>query len=667
MSRLFEPVKNATITWIEGWPYASAYDEFYCSATYGVQEAQEVFIEGNRLVERWTTLSASRFVIGEIGFGTGLNFLLAWSAWERVAPEGSRLHVISSEKHPLSRGDLGQCLALWPALAEYATALLDAYPVLTPGYHRLVFSGGRVVLDLMLGDPLACHQDRLLCGSVEIEQELRRDHVDAWFLDGFSPDIDSDMWSDALFAMLFQLSNKSTTLSAPTTEGRVTQALALAGFEVDERPVHDKKTEMLVACVGTPLKPTPLKCKTPWHVAPVKRIKAQHRQAIVIGAGLSGCLTAHALAQRGWQVRVLEKQSAVGQGASGNHHSILFPNVSAYRAPMTELMLSAFLYASRFYRQYLKYLPMADFSGILQLVRDQKTAQTQMDLAAWLLAYPELGRCVDAAEASELSGVDVLSGGIYIPMAGWVDSPALCERLVQHPRIEVLTNMDPKSLQQTSLGHWHVAGYEANVVVITTGYAANQFPQTKHLEIQSVRGQMTGVQASQYSQALQIPLCGDGHILPHVNGFHAIGATFSKDCQDGRCLSQDDDENHIKIKALSACLELSKTVVSHWAGIRGTTSDHLPIVGPVADAPSFSEVFARLGGDANRWIPSGGTYLNGLYIATGFGSRGLTTIPLCVEYLASLINHEPSPLPQSLVQAISPARFLHRDLCRNKK
>ena len=667
MSRLFEPLQNATITWIEGWPYASAYDESYCSATYGVQEAQEVFIEGNRLVERWTTLSVPRFVIGEIGFGFGLNFLLAWSAWERAAPEDSRLHVISCEKHPLSRIDLGQCLALWPALDEYAAALLAAYPVLTPGYHRLVFAGGRVVLDLMLGDPLVCYQDRLLCGSVALEQELRRDHVDAWFLDGFSPENDPGMWSDVLFATLFQLSNTSTTLSASTTSGKVIQALGSAGFEVDKRSVYDKKTEMLVACVGSPHKPRPLKRKTPWHVAPAKRINAQRRQAIVIGAGLSGCLTAHALAQRGFQVRVLEKQSAVGQGASGNHRCILFPNVSAYRAPMTELMLSAFLYASRFYREYLKHLPMADFSGILQLVRDQKTAQTKMDLAAWLLAYPELGRCVDAVEASELSGVDVLSGGIYIPMAGWVDSPALCERLVQHPRIEVLTNMEPKSLQKTSLGHWHVAGYEANVVVITTGYATNQFPQTTHLEIQSVRGQMTGVQASQYSQALQIPLCGDGHILPHANGIHAIGATFSKDCQNGRCLSQDDDENHVKINALPARLDLSQTVVSHWAGIRATTSDHLPIVGPVADEPSFSEVFARLGGDANRWIPSAGTYLDGLYIATGFGSRGLTTIPLCVEFLASLINHEPSPLSQSLAQAISPARFLHRDLCRNKK
>ncbi len=658
----FEPIQTAVITWVDGLPYANAYEDIYFSVDNGLQEAMHVFIEGNRLVERWQALSSPRFVIGETGFGTGLNFLLAWSVWDRVAPPDARLHFISCEKHPLSLSDLQQCLALWPTLADYAAALLDAYPVLTPGYHRLIFAEGRVTLDLMLGDALGCYQDRLLCGDLKLEQELRRDYVDAWFLDGFSPNKNPEMWSDALYATLFQLSKQGTTFSTFSAAGMVKQALRSAGFEVNKRPGYGKKREMLVGFVGTPPTQTSIKRKTPWHVALPQHIK--HQQAIVIGAGLSGCFTAYALAQRGWQVRLLDQQSTVGQGASGNHRSILFPNVSAYRAPITELMLSAFLYASRFYQQYIKRWPVGDFSGILQLIREQKTEQTQADLAAWLLAYPELGQCVDAATASDLSGVDVSSGGIFIPMAGWIDSPALCERLIQHPGIQLFPNTDVQSLEHISSDHWHVAGHDASVVVIANGHTANRFSQTKHLDIQSLRGQMTGIQASQKSRELRIPLCGEGHILPHTNGIHAIGATFGKDFQDTGCLSSDDDENYSKINTLSAQLELSNRVLSHWAAVRGAAIDHLPFVGPVADATLFSETFASLSGDAKRWIPSGGAYLNGLYIASGFGARGLTTIPLSAEYLASLINHEPSPLPQHLVQAVSPARFLHRNILR---
>lgn len=662
MSTPFTPIQTALITWNDGLPYANTYADIYFSAENGLQEAMHVYIDGNRLVERWKALSCSRFVIGETGFGTGLNFLLAWSVWERVAPVDARLHFISCEKHPLSFTDLQKSLALWPSLSNYAAALLDVYPVLTPGYHRLVFAEGRVTLDLMLGDALSCYQDRLLCGEHELEQELRRDYVDAWFLDGFSPNKNPEMWSDALCATLFQLSKQCTTFSTFSAAGMVKQALCAAGFVVNKRPGHGQKREMLAGFVGTTSNQTSIKRKTPWHVAPVQPIKQQ--QAIVIGAGLAGCFTAYALAQRGWQVRLLDKQSSFGQGASGNHRSILFPNLSAYRAPITELMLTAFLYASRFYQQCIKDWPVGDFSGILQLIRENKTEQTQVDLSAWLRAYPELGQLVDAEAASDLSGIDVASGGIFIPLAGWIDMPALCERLIQHPGIQFFPNTEIQSLEKDACGRWCVAEHAAEVMIIANGYAANQFSQTKHLDIQALRGQMTGIQASQQSRQLKMPLCGDGHILPQTNGIHAIGATFGKNVHEEECLPGDDDDNYAKINALSAHLELSNTVVSHWAGIRGAALDHMPFVGPVADAALFSETFAPLARDANRWIPSEGAYFGGLYVATGFGARGLTTIPLCAEYLASLINHEPSPLSQKLVQAVSPARFLHRNILR---
>ena len=671
MSTPFEPINTADIAWVEGLPYANRYEDIYFSAENGLHEAMHVFIEGNQLIERWKRLTPEdheRFVIGETGFGTGLNFLLAWSVWDRVAPKSTRLHFISCEKHPLTSKDLKQSLALWPELAKYAQALLASYPLLTPGYHRLEWDEGRVTLDLMLGDALTCYQERLLCGDERLEADLRRDWVDAWFLDGFSPSKNPDMWSEALFATLFQLSKIGTTLSTFSAAGMVKSGLKQAGFEVNKRPGHGQKRDMLIA-VKQVIDPKPesfvrtIKRKTPWHVPLPKRIK--NKQAIVIGAGLAGCCMAYALARRGWQVRVLDNQSAAGLGASGNQRAILFPNLSAYRAPLTALMLSGFLYASRFYQTCIQQWPIGNFSGILQLIREKKSDHSQADLAKWLSAYPELGRFVDPEQASELTGVAVHSAGLFIPMAGWIDSPALCMHVLQMPGIQFFPNTVVQSLDVDPAGEWHVEGHSAEVVIVANGYQANQLALTKYLAIKPIRGQMTGVHTSSTSRGLNIPLCGEGHILPMKDNQHAIGATFGLGSSDHRCLPHEDEINFAKINSLPAHLGLSKTILSHWSGVRGAAQDHLPLVGPVAKAALFTENYRSLKSNPNRWIPSAGQYYPGLYIAAGFGARGLTTIPLCTDYLAGFINHEPSHLPQDLVQAISPARFLLRGLFRS--
>lgn len=633
MSTPFKPVQIANRSWVE--------------------KPLSAQLDAHRLIERWASLTTPVFVVGETGFGSGVNFLLAWSIWDKIAPPDAHLYFISSEKHPLSLSCFKESLEKWPELSHYAAALIDAYPVLTPGYHRVQFADGRVTLDLMLGDALSMYQGRLLCGDVGLEHSLRQDTVDAWFLNedslGNNP--------NALCATLFQLSNSGTTLSTLTVEEGVNAALQSAGFEITQ------SDDMGIWTVPNQShQSTKLRRETPWHVGSTTRVKT--KEALIIGAGLSGCMMANRLAKRGWQVQLIDERATVGQGASGNRRSILFPNLSAYHAPLTELMLAAFLYAARFYRQCITQWPVGEFSGILQLVRDKKTNQTQADLATWLKHYPELGRWVDASLASTLTGVEVASEGIFIPLAGWIDSPALCERLIQHPHVHFYPNTSVPHIEQDAAGVWHAAGHHAEVLVLANGHAANQFSQTHYLEVKALRGQMTDVKTSEQSQHLQIPLCGEGHILPASAGQHAIGATFGLYSDDDRCQPTDDVENVSKINALAAALNLSSTVVSHWAGVRGAALDHLPLIGPIVDAQRFKTTFEGFHSNSKRWIPASSPCYEGLYMASGFGSRGVTTVPLCTEYLASLINHEPVPLSQQLARAISPARFMYRAIVR---
>jgi len=402
-----------------------------------------------------------------------------------------------------------------------------------------------------------------------------------------------------------------------------------------------------------------LKRQTPWHISRPHQVK--HKHAIVIGAGLAGCCAAYSLAKRGWQVSLLETHPDIAQGASGNPRAVLFPNISVYSSPLTKFMLAAFLYAHDFYKHCLEHWPVGDLSGLIQFPRHGSISD---DLANWLLAYPSLGKLVSAEEASCLAGINIHTNALYVPKAGWIDSKALCERLIQSPGIELFVNSSMQSLEYDS-GTWNVGGHRAEVVVVANGFQANRFTQTKDLTIQAVRGQMTAVHVHQESAALKLPICGESHVVPYQADTYLIGATFGPDPQDAACYPAEDAANFSKIRHLPVDLHLSNERLFSWAGIRAATLDHLPLVGPVADVKLFAEQFKTLETDAKRWVEcKGEAYLQGLYVFAGFGSRGLTSIPLCAEHLASLICNGPVILERSMAQTISPARFIRQSIFR---
>lgn len=670
MSTPFEPIKSADISWRDGLPYSKAFDDIYYSKNGGLAEAEHVFIAGNQLPSRWQSLAdhaSSQFVIAETGFGSALNFLLSWSLWKKLAPSSARLHFVSCEHYPLKKDDLAKCLALWPQLQEQAEELLANYPILTPGVHRLQFEEGRVTLTLMLGDALECYRELLICGDAILEPQLRDFAVDAWFLDGFTPAKNPLMWSESLLATLAYLSKPGTSLATYSVAGLVKQGLTAAGFKISKKPGHGLKRDMLVAeFEQLPPQKSPtygqaVKRQTAWHLPRPKILK--EKTAIVIGAGLAGCYSAHALASRGWKVTLIDAEDNIAGGASGNRHAILYPQLSAFRSPLNLLMLNAYLYASQTYRNFLKKWPIGDLSGILQLATHQKERVDQAKLKSWITHYPELAILVDCKEASSIAGIALQAGGLFIPHSGWLDMPMLCQFLIQTSSIHWVANTDVNCIEYTD-GEWHAGEHHAQVLVIANGDRAGQFAQTQHLTLKAIRGQMTSIRSNEQTTALRLPLCAEGHVLPAREGAHAFGATYHLGLLDRTCTRADDEHNLANLNALPTELEWPQQVMDHWAAIRVATADYLPLVGPVADAENFKQQYAGLASNPKRWIPSAGAYHPGLYICSGFGSRGLTTIPLCAEWLAATINKEPSSLPRKMIQSLSPARFLLKEMIR---
>ncbi|HNG11086.1 MAG TPA: FAD-dependent cmnm(5)s(2)U34 oxidoreductase, partial [Agitococcus sp.] len=135
-------IEAAQLTWQDGLPYSTVFNDIYFSLENGLAETQYVFLQGNQLAERFAQLPPQHsFTIAETGFGTGLNFLATCQLWQQnQTASNTWLHFVSVEKHPLSHQDLRRALALWPELADYAKQLLAQYPPLTAGWHRLCFA-----------------------------------------------------------------------------------------------------------------------------------------------------------------------------------------------------------------------------------------------------------------------------------------------------------------------------------------------------------------------------------------------------------------------------------------------------------------------------------------------------------------------------------------------
>ncbi|TKD29811.1 bifunctional tRNA (5-methylaminomethyl-2-thiouridine)(34)-methyltransferase MnmD/FAD-dependent 5-carboxymethylaminomethyl-2-thiouridine(34) oxidoreductase MnmC [Azotobacter chroococcum] len=649
--------QHAQLDWDEhGQPLSRGFGDVYFSRASGLEETRYVFLAHNALPLRFAALPAGgRLSVGETGFGTGLNFLCAWQLFERTAPADARLHFVSVEKYPLTRADLQKALALWPELAPWADALLAQYVAVHPGFQRFVFADGRVVLTLLVGDVL----ERLP------ELDAR---IDAWFLDGFAPAKNPEMWTPALFAELARLSTPGASLATFTSAGFVRRGLNAAGFAMQRVKGFGQKREMLAGH----FEGTPQAAAKPWFARPPR--PAGPREALVIGAGLAGCAAAASLARRGWQVTLLERRAAVAEETSGNPQGVLYLKLSAHGTALSRLILAGF----GFTRRLLQRLePGRDWSpcGVLQLAFDAREAARQAELAATFPA--DLLHGLGRAEAEELAGVALDSGGLFYPEAGWVHPPALCAHLAAPPNIRLLPHREVLDLHRED-GQWCARAGEtllarAPVAVLAGGAEIARFPEAAGLPLKRIRGQISRLPATAASRDLQTVLCAEGYVAPPRDGEHTLGASFRFDSTELELTAKEHAENLQLLREISTDLaerlqadRLDPAALDGRAGFRCTSPDYLPIAGPLADAAAFAEAYAVLGKDARQVPQHPCPWLDGLYVSSGHGSRGLLSAPLAGELLAAWLDDEPLPVPRAVAEACHPNRFGLRRLIRGK-
>ncbi|MCB1532982.1 MAG: tRNA (5-methylaminomethyl-2-thiouridine)(34)-methyltransferase MnmD [Alphaproteobacteria bacterium] len=215
---------------MKGAPRSKEFDDVYFSAEDGLAETTHVFLDGNDLPGAWA--QRDEFTIAETGFGTGLNFLAAWDLFERTARPDQCLEFVSFELYPLKREEIERYLAPWGDFFKtILPVFLEKYPDDLNGVHTLDLND-RVRLTLHFGDVNEA-LPKLEC------------QVDAWFLDGFKPSSNPEMWSDTVFENMARTSAPGATFATFTAAGFVRRGLQAAGFHVRKVPGFASKREMI--------------------------------------------------------------------------------------------------------------------------------------------------------------------------------------------------------------------------------------------------------------------------------------------------------------------------------------------------------------------------------------------------------------------------------------
>lgn len=657
-------IKPANLSWDEaGNPYSEEYQDIYYSKADALAESSYIFLQGNNLKQRWGKLKANDFTIAECGFGGGLNFLNTCKLWCKSKPIKSNLYYLACELNPFKIDDLKRLHEQYPELSPYANCLQQAYPSLQPGIHTIELNvdDQRIVLILMFGS--ARHM-------LEKVWQTNGFRVDAWYLDGFAPALNADMWNADLCSIIADLSKTATTLSTYSAAGLIKNALRKNNFNIERKPGFAQKRHMLVAQYSPPDEHE-ITLQEGWFQLP--QSDYTDKRAVIIGAGLAGCSTASELAKAGWQVTLIEREPKIASKASGNPRGIVYCKISDSSDASADYYLTSYLFALQHYQQVSK-TNAIDWhpSGLLQIAYDQRELQRQTKIID-RFSEAEFVKNINAQAASELSGIELENGGLFFPGGATLNPQALCQAYTQYDNVDCITNTEVLKLSFKN-NVWLIKDVkkeiiQAPVVVIANSHDALGFEQTQHYPLLRNFGQIDEYPASKLSSSLSCVICTKGYISPANAKTHFIGGitkTTEPKLSETNNIAEQNLELTKSINKLMAEELKSLGPIKSRRGSRSSSPDYLPIIGPVENKMSCQEIYKALNRNAKKKVQQTPEYEPGLFINVAHGSHGLTSTPIAANYLAMLINHSPLPLSNSNINCLHPLRYLIRDLKKQR-
>ncbi|MGB8696187.1 FAD-dependent 5-carboxymethylaminomethyl-2-thiouridine(34) oxidoreductase MnmC [Acinetobacter sp.] len=603
-------------------PVSKKFGDIYFSRDNGLLETRHVFLNGNDLATRLAKLQDFEyFCVGETGFGTALNALALWQMWQQLRPQNrSHLHLISVEKFPLNKTDFIRALNVWPELQPLAEQLIEQYPLPIAGCHRLNFPDDRFSIDLWLGD-----------ANDVLPVIVKTKAVDAWFLDGFAPSCNPDLWQEHVLSHIIRLSNYGTTFASFSVAGVLKRGLSEHGITTSLPLGFKHKRQMLTAIWNPPeaqnrpvLQSTIAKTEQSELINSASVFK--RRKIAIIGAGIAGLSCAFAFAKRGHQI-VIYDQSEPLAGASGNPLALLNPRLGRVEQSAEHLVTLAWQYAIPHYQKFKAFHPIQ----VSQLALKQDD-----DLLKLAEHYPD---GVFAKKANQ-SDLETEFPSLKLLQAGTISPPQLRDQILEHPAIQfqqaeiaelkTASNIQVIDSKQQCLGEFdHVIICAA----LNSKNFAQQFPKLK-----PNRGQVSWLNnADQPLQPEQAYSYG-GYCMQLDQQHLILGASFHPDRNDNEVLTEDHIHNYTMLHSVFPNYAQSLPPVKTWQGrasVRTQSPDYFPLLGKIQP-------------DAE------------IYTFTALGSKGFLFAPLCSEVLAAQVLGEACPLTSYWVNKLNPRRFIKK-------
>ncbi|MHC9510938.1 tRNA (5-methylaminomethyl-2-thiouridine)(34)-methyltransferase MnmC2 [Kangiella sp. M94] len=600
-------------------PYSTQFNDIYFDTRDGIAETDYVFLQSNRLPERFKDLTQNQFIIIETGFGTGLNFLRTCKLWHELedqrANPNAQLEFISIEQYPIGPDDLQKMYQTLDIESEFTEQLLAQYPPAMPGAYTIELPHN-IKLTLIL-NPIDKALKEFAAG-----EDFK---VDAWYLDGFAPSKNPEMWAKGLLHFMAlhgaNTENRRTTFATFTAASVVRKQLHHYGFDVSKQKGFGSKREMLVGSFQgkTISSPHPT-------LADDYFIKSgiPHQKVAVIGAGLAGCALAYSLHQRGIEVHIFEQGNSLASGASKMPALLATPNISLDHNAFSQLTFMGMEHLQRFLHRHQKEFSKLSYSKRCLQLGSEKYSEWQLE--QYVKAYdnrywqPELLKW-KKTQINNNEHQGLLLPGIL------VNGPDFCEAMVDAiPSNRIHLNHAIESLNELKeFGH----------IILATGHHSllNKLAQNEP-SLSPLRGQLTSLlQNPNQCLGLDYPINYDGHLF-ECDDKLVVGATFDMSLDENispqdrqKNLQQANERFGLNLKDNRQCQD--------YVGIRAATYDRYPFCGPLTGQLDNSPM---------------------IWTNYGFGTRGLCLALLCAEIISSAINHESLPLPKFLLQRISPKR-----------
>ncbi len=515
---------------------------------------------------------------------------------------------------------------------------LPFYKQISSGYNQISFEKENLDLILIIGD---------------IAEVIESFHakIDTWYLDGFSPSKNPEMWTKEIFAFMKKNSKAGATFSTYSTAGFVREGLADAGFVVEKATGFGNKKHMLKGIIPIIQQKIPDK---PWFRIP--KFISSSKNAIIIGGGLAGTSIAFSLSQKGFNVTIIERENKIASGASGNPAGMFAPLLTGDESDLGQWNLTA-------YKAFINFLSLhrEQFPEMFRQIGVYQTANSE----------EEMNLFKKAIENSQISSNDAILtkeessfGGIFFPEGGWVSPIQLSQAYINLSKNKVKQILSTALIQiKKDNSHWKIfldkgEILESEIVIIANSFDARDFVNGLD-KIKKVRGQILYYPSQEFPGRIDsVILHEDGYIIPNVNGMHIIGSTF--DPYDSSIDLNLEHNVYLlqRIKKLFPEINpLDGKKMQGRVSFRAMSSDHLPMVGTIPDMVAFQKDYSDLW-KANIYkdYPDG-NYLPGLYLSCAHGSKGILNSFLAANIITSLLTNDSMPISSTLLEKINPARF----------